>query len=66
MCLQEICILGMWDKKSGGRGGGEGGIFPCRGTPILNEPVSQYSRWVNLSKTDDNDRTHGNNANALS
>ena len=55
----------MWDKKSGG-GGGEGGIFPCRGTPILNEPVSQYSRWVNLSKTDDNDRTHGNNANALS
>ena len=42
------------------------GIFSCRGTPILNEPVSQYSRWVNLSKTDDNDRTHGNNANALS
>ena len=57
----------MWDKKIAAGGGARGeGIFPCRGTPLLNEPVSQYSRWVNLPKTDDNDRTHGNNANALS
>ena len=40
----------MWEKR--GRR-----YFPCRGTPLPNEPVSQYRR-VNLPKTDDNDRTH--------
>ena len=40
-------------------------LLPMRGTPLPNEPVSQYRR-VNLPKTDDNDRTHENDANALS
>ena len=49
----------MWEKR--GRR-----YFPCGGTPLPNEPVSQYRR-VNLPKTDDNDRTHKkNDANALS
>ena len=39
--------------------------FPCRGAPFPDEPVSQY-RFVNLAKTDANDRTHENGANTLS
>ena len=46
--------------------GEEGGLyFPYRGAPFPNEPVSQY-RFVNLPKTGANDRTHENDANALS
>ena len=37
----------------------------CEGARFPNEPVSQY-RCVNLPKTDDKDRTHKNDANALS
>ena len=44
----------------------EGGLyFPWRGAPHPNELASQY-RCVNLPKTDDNDRTHENDANAQS
>ena len=39
--------------------------FPCRGSPLPNEPVWQY-RCVNLPKTDGNNRIHENDANALS
>ena len=46
--------------------GEEGGLyFACGGAPLPNELVSQYI-CVNLPKTDDNDRTHENDANALS
>ena len=35
------------------------------GAPLHNEPASQY-RCKNLPKTDDNDRTHENDANTPS
>ena len=56
--LQQIYILGMLEKR------GEGLYFPCAGVPLPNEPVSQY-KCVNLPKTDDDDRTHENDSNAL-
>ena len=51
----------MWEK----RWEGGGGIFLFGSAPLPNKPASQY-RCVNLPKTDDNDRTHGKDANALS
>ena len=42
-----------------------GAYFPCRVAPLPKEPVSQY-RCMNLPKTDDNDKTHENDANTLS
>ena len=39
--------------------------FPYGGAPLPNEPASHY-KSVNLPKTDDNDSTHENDANALS
>ena len=51
-----------------GNAGEKGGLyFPWRGrgAPFSNEPVSQY-KCLHLPKTDDNDRTHKNDANTLS
>ena len=44
-----------------------GGVlyFPNRSAPLPNETVSQY-RCMNLPKTVADDRTHENDANALS
>ena len=42
-----------------------GALLPMQGCSCPIEPVSQY-RCMNLPKTDDNDRTHENDANALS
>ena len=39
--------------------------FPCGGAPLPNERVLQH-RCVNLPKTDGNNRTHENDANAPS
>ena len=54
-------------KSEEGGGGGEEGRLDCpsRGASLPKKPVSQY-RCVSLPKPDDNDRTHENDANALS
>ena len=49
-------ILGMWEKN---------GFIPHAGVLLPNEPISNY-RCMDLHKTDDNDRTHKNDANILS
>ena len=51
-------------EKSPGGGVGGGLHFPCVGSPLPNKLVSQ-NRCVNLSKTDNNDRTHESDANAI-
>ena len=56
--LQQIYMLGMWGKRGWD-------YFPCRGAPLPNEPVWQCRR-MNLPKANANDRTHENDANALS
>ena len=49
----------MWEKWGQGEF-----YFPCKGASLPNEPVSQYG-CVSLPKTNANDRTHENDANAL-
>ena len=44
--------------------GEEGGFTPRAGLLLPNELVSQY-RCMNHPKTDDDDRTHKNDANTL-
>ena len=61
-CIILLAITGQKCRLLLGRGGG---IFSYGSAPLPNEPVLQY-RFVNLPKTDDNDRTHGNDNNALS
>ena len=45
----------MWEK----------GLYPHAGVLLPSEPVSQYI-CMKLPKTDDNDRTHKNDAKILS
>ena len=40
----------------------ERGLTPHAGVLLLNEPIERY-RFMNLPKTDDNDRTHKNDGN---
>ena len=43
-----------WEKR--------GALSPMQGVLLRNEPVLQH-RFMNLPKTDDNDRTHKNDPN---